>query len=160
MRTTWRLPEVELSRAELEGRRIESVLVEFDGPEIASVWGLDGERRLSVACDEVASAVRWVEAALSPQQWRDLFEGRLTIREGLQQAEVWIVDQTIGGDALHGWRMSSLTLTDDVLPEPGALLPTETRRRFAMGPRAAPAELSERDAQVSRGSPAMPRMVA
>jgi hypothetical protein len=156
----WRLPAGEITTAELAERAVEVVLVEFDGPQIVCVWGPGGTRRLSVACDEDAAAVRWVEAELSASQWNALFEGKLALRDALLQPLCWVVDEARTGEALRAWEVSPVDLDSALLPEPGALLPTEVRERFVAGPTVVPAELREKDAAVERGFPGLPRMVA
>jgi len=160
VKAMWRLPASEIATAELAERAAEVVLVEFDGPQIVCVWGPGGGRRLSVACDEDADAVRWVEAELSPSQWNALFEGKLALRDALQQPRGWVVDEARMAEAVRAWEVSPVDLDPALLPEPGALLPTEVRQRFVAGPTVAPVELREKDAAVARGFPGLPRMVA
>jgi len=155
----WQLPDRELSVQELNSRRLDSVLVESDGPEITAVWGPGDTRRLSIASDEDEGAVRWIEAALEPELWLNLLAGKLSLHEALQQAVVWVIDQTRDGVPLRGWRIPSTALDARLLPEPGALLPTETRRRFLLVPRIA-ASQSVEDKAVPLGRAEMHRLVA
>jgi hypothetical protein len=160
MKAMWHLPAGEIAKDQLAERAVEVVLVEFDGPQIVCVWGPGGARRLSVACDEDAAAVRWVEAELSAPQWNALFEGKLALRDALRQPRGWVVDEARTGEALRAWEVSPVDLDPALLPERGALLPTEVRQRFVAGPTVAPVELREKDAAVERGFPDLPRMVA
>ena len=156
MRSVWRLPQDELPPSDLAGRTLHSVLVEFDGPEIAIVSGPDDQMRLSVACDEEDDALRWLEATLSVDQWLALFEGRLCVRDALRQSHVYIVDQRHDGTPLRGWQVSFESLHEQVLPAPGALLPLETRHSYLHEPDAPP-RLSEHDALVRQYLPGMER---
>ncbi len=128
MKSVWRLPFEELPRSQIAQRRIELVLVEHDGPQIVALRGPDGERWLSVACDEDAAAVRWLEAPLTSAEWGELVEGRLAVRDALlRRGTLCVIDETRAGEPLRGWRLAATHLDEDVLPEPGALLPAETR---------------------------------
>jgi hypothetical protein len=89
-----------------------------------------------------------------------LFEGKLALRDALRQPRGWVVDEARTGEALRAWEVSPVDLDPALLPERGALLPTEVRQRFVAGPTVAPVELREKDAAVERGFPDLPRMVA
>ena len=160
MKAGWRLPAEEIDAAVLAARSVEVVLVEFDGPQVVSVWGPDGAHRLAVACDDDATAVRWVDAELTSEQWSALFEGKLSLHHALLQPRLWIVDETRSGEVVRGWELPRDLLDPSLLPDPGALLPSEVRRRYAEAPRVAPAELRQSDAAVTHGLPNLPRMVA
>jgi hypothetical protein len=162
VRAVWRLPEVGLTKRELNELAGEgdAVLVEFEGPQIVSIKTPEGGRRLAVACDEDAEAVRWASTELSGAAWGELFAGTLPIRDALLGGALVLVDVTRSGELLRGWKVSSGEVDTWALPEAGALLPVETRHRFAGAPGVAPAELAEKDAAVALGFPHLPRAVA
>jgi hypothetical protein len=129
MRAAWLLPEQ--SSFGIERREIETVLVEYDEPEVVVLRDATGALFLGVAADEDAHVVRWVHASLPKLEYRALIAGALSLRDSLLKEEVWVLDELrLTGNVDRVWRLNSSQLPDAALPEPGALIPDATRERL------------------------------
>lgn len=69
--------------------------------------------------------MRWLEAELSTGEWEALFEGTLSVRDALSKPRVRVVDETRDGEVLAAWDADLGGVDGRLLPEVGALLPTE-----------------------------------
>ncbi|XYH92859.1 hypothetical protein ACMHYB_33960 [Sorangium sp. So ce1128] len=129
MRSAWLLPEQ--SSFGIDRREIETVLVEYDEPEVVVLRDATGALFLGVAADESAHAVRWIHAPLPKLEYRALIAGALSLRDSLLKEEVWVVDELrLTGKVDRVWRLNSSQLPGSALPEPGALIPDATRARL------------------------------
>ena len=119
MREDWRLPEQ--ARAGWDWT-IDSVLVEYDGPQVV-LLRRDGGKALAVLADMDEAAARWVHAPISRTEERAIRAGAASLRSALLKPGLEVTDVDLQGNARRSWTVDSGDLTDEQLPEPGATLP-------------------------------------
>ncbi len=131
MRESWNLLDEQIvSPPALD---VEHVLAEYDGPELITLTGI-GQRYLGVASDNDRSFRRWVYAPITNTEFKALIDGAETVRDALLKANIYVVDVSIDDVPTRAWQCDGRHLTDDNLPERGALLPRLTREHFAESP--------------------------
>lgn len=117
---------------------VDQVLVHYDGPQIVTLRDEEDNRYLGVASDEGEGLVRWIYAPLTNTEFKALMDGVATTRDALLKSCVYLVDIDVDGNAVRRWECDAADISDENLPDVGALLPEETRRTFSVQPANAP----------------------
>ncbi|UQA55249.1 hypothetical protein [Polyangium aurulentum] len=112
---------------------LDQVLVEYDGPQIVTLRGVDG-LHLGIASDEDDAYVRWIYAPLTETELRALLDGTGALRDVMHKPWVYVVDVDHDGVPVHAWQYPGEQLRDDDLPARGALLPKAVRNELGAKP--------------------------
>jgi hypothetical protein len=132
----WDLPEQMKHPQEnvrLRERKIERVLIEYDGPQLVILY--DGRQRyLGYVADELTDGVRWLHVPVTGLELKALHRGKLTLREALDKVEITIADVTHAGNLSHVWISPPASIPLDCLPEPGMMLPQFARDNIQVTP--------------------------
>jgi len=123
MRDTWKLPAQEEL---LLPDALERVLVEYDGPQIATFTSYEG-LLLGVASDDDGGAVRWLAAPITGTELKALALGVVALRDLLVKPTMYVFDRAHEGGISHLWRCVDYHFADLDLPEVGAKLPEAAR---------------------------------
>jgi hypothetical protein len=131
----WNLPVQSVEPPEFA---VETVLAEYNGPQIVTVRGSEG-LYLGVATDEEeGGASRWIYASITSTELSALFAGLVAVRDVLQKPTVWVIDINAEGKNTQAWLCDFSQIDEGNLPETGALLPEETRGAFGIAPPSEP----------------------
>ncbi len=130
MQRPWPYLKNPVQLTSLQEFKLDSVLLEFDEPEVVVLKDKNGLRRISMASDDNdGDTVRWIEAPLSPEAWRDLIEGRMTMLDFyLLNNTVLVVDRKRDFEPIEGWAISIDRLSRERdLPDVDSYLPKAVR---------------------------------
>ncbi len=98
------------------------VLGWYDGPRTFTLTDKDGGLCLAHWLDEDRDLVRFIVVPVSTAIMERLERGELTLREGLDQPRVYVVDQENSGAVKAVWLTCLQDLPADALPVPGTML--------------------------------------
>jgi hypothetical protein len=113
-----------------------TVLYELDTPRIFTLVPADGELYLAHWFDESETAVRYLIVPFSAALQLRLTDGRLSLRDALDQPRLWAVDVNDAGELIGATRTTLEDLPADELPAQGTLLTPalESRSRDRSSP--------------------------
>ncbi len=134
MRSRWSLDRSEVVST-LVGMQftIDTVLLEYDGPQVLTVRDLYGTRYLAVAADESSDGktVRWLYAEISNLEFRAITNGGETIRDGILKDTLYVIDAVVdGGEIVNAWRVGSHDVPEDAKPDIDSFLPDDVCAPF------------------------------
>jgi hypothetical protein len=144
---TWRRfltddgPEIRLTH--LEPEVLEHVLVEYEGPRLATLLR-GGQRWLTLETfgrteefGEGDTPLSWLEVPLVDRAWMSLLAGKLDVRTALQKEQLfacardWSGYRDVNvrhlGRILNRLQVEFVSLPERALPSQGALLPSDSR---------------------------------
>jgi hypothetical protein len=101
------------------------VLIWYDGPRTFTLLDADGGLCLAHWLDEDNEVMRYAVAPITPRHLEQLRRGELTLREGLDQPRVYVVDQANDGAICNVWLTRLADLPQDALPVQGTMLSRE-----------------------------------
>ena len=125
MERDWTLPKARIDPNILKRQKIEHVLLEYDGPEVITLWDPDDRARyLAEASDESDDRIRWVQVPITKGEWVALITGEADLYTLLAKPSLQVVDRDFSESAIEGWNvpLADLNPARD-LPDPGATLP-------------------------------------
>lgn len=113
-----------------------TVLYELDMPRTFTFVPADGEWYLAHWLDESKTAVRYLVVPFSSALQSRLEDGRLSLRDALDQPRLWAVDVNNSGELVGATRTTLEDLPVDELPAPGTLITPalESRSRDRSSP--------------------------
>ncbi len=122
MKAGWNLPSWNKRGMLAFSRPIETVLMEYDGPQLATFR--DSKIRfLGVVSDEDRYARRWLQATISDLEIDALRSGSHAMRQVFMKENLWVVDQDHNGNYINSWIVQYSDLPEFSLPAPAAVLP-------------------------------------
>jgi hypothetical protein len=121
----WNLP-TQAHLARLTDFNVDTVLVEYNGPQIVTATGPHG-RYLGVAADEDKDAVRWTYAPITHTELRALAAGATATRDVFYKSPIYVIDIDHSNNPIRVWECDIDHIGDENLPDPGTLLPKATR---------------------------------
>lgn len=98
------------------------VLYDFDGPRTFTFKDATGSLHLAHWFDEDACHVRFLVVPFTDVLLRQLEAGALSVRDALNQPQLWIVDLDNSQRPIAATLTTLAQLRQDELPVPGALL--------------------------------------
>jgi hypothetical protein len=125
MRYEWRLGLPEF--ATIADRRIASVLIEYDGPQLVVLRDNSKRWHIGLAADHDASAERWIHAQVTEMELEALCTEGVTMRNVVCKPTIEIVDY-VSGRPHSLWRVAPERVPAGILPLRGAYLPLEIGR--------------------------------
>jgi hypothetical protein len=135
VKSAWGLDtKIQLAPSGLPKTQLEHVLVEYDGPLVATRVTPDKRRFLAVAVDESddGDVVRWIHSEISPLEFDALVSGGVTVRDALIKGHVYIIDRIVdGGEISKAWYLGEENVPEVARPEPGSFLPPSVIGRLA-----------------------------
>lgn len=113
--------------------QLEQVLVEYDGPQVATFRGPEG-LCLGVAADEDEHLIRWICSQITNTEYRALLDGAVSIRDALLKPQVYVLDVHSDGRVVSEWQFEGPALDESVIPDRDAKLPKAVRQALASSP--------------------------
>lgn len=119
-------------------RRVEHVLVSYDGPQLTLLKDTGGKRYLAVASDSDRRCVRWLQAEVSNLEISALRDAGQSMRNAFLKERVSVVDEDHSGVPLAYCEIDGSSVPDFALPAVGAPVPADGRAvlRRAFKPKA------------------------
>ncbi len=103
----------------------EDVLIWYDGPRTFTLFDADQGLCLAHWLDEDSEVMRYAVVPIAHRHLDQLRRGELTLREGLDQPRLYVVDQANDGMVRAVWLTRLADLPQDALPLPGTMLSRE-----------------------------------
>lgn len=106
----------------LPKRKIELVLIEYDGPQLVIIRDAEKQRYVGLSADSEGALERWIHVPITDMELEGLCTGGVTMRNVLAKPRVEIADYNRGRLAnLSGAKLDRVP--SGVLPLAGAYLP-------------------------------------
>lgn len=120
MSQQWKLGNAELAMA--PDRKMELVLIDYDGPQLALFKDRNQQRYIGLASKAEDHATRWIQAPISILEIEALCDQGVTMRNAVCKPELEVIDY-IDDKPKRSWRISPEQVPAGVLPVIGAHLP-------------------------------------
>lgn len=116
----WNLGDAELAMA--PDRKMELVLIDYDGPQLALFKDRSRQRYIGLATNAEDHATRWIQAPVSLLEIEALCDQGITMRNVVCKPELEVIDY-IDDRPKRSWRIRPEQVPTGVLPVVGAQLP-------------------------------------
>ena len=121
MRHRWQLPHAELVMGNAT-LKMEYVLIEYDGPQLAIFRNSRKQRYIGLAADAEGTIERWIHAPLSPLEVEGLCARGVPMRNVVCKDGMLVIDYE-NDRAKRQYGVSPNQIPSGILPVPGAYLP-------------------------------------
>ncbi len=111
------------------GRNYKEVLIEYNGPRLVLLEE-HSMLFLSLCIDEDGSGTRWIQSRISQLEYQALMGGALAVRDALLKPGMTLLESAHDEALQHAWQLNPRDIPEEILPEPGALLPEYVRASF------------------------------
>jgi hypothetical protein len=127
MRYLWNLPAQADLAGDIARRKIERVLIEYDGPQLVILVD-NSSYYLGLAADYNETSERWIHAKVSRLEIEALVRGSIAMRDVFtSKPALAVIDYDEDGNPKRTWGISPADIPAGILPLKGAPLPRAVR---------------------------------
>lgn len=105
----------------------EEALYDIEGPRIFTTTSSLGDMLLAYQCGEAEDLARFLVVPADTRLVRAVRDGRMTVREALDQPWVWLLDCDGAGRLRQARKVDLASVPPGVLPHAGVVLPEPQR---------------------------------